>query len=188
MENKFEDFIRNNKENFDFREPDPAIWKKIEADIKPRRIINWKIIASRAAAVLIIFAASYMVHELVDRNDDPNLAVKKNLQKEAKEIVIPELREAELYYSSMVNEKLEEIKPILATCPAIKDELQYDMSELDSLYKELKLDLKDNIANQEVVEAIIENYRMRVDILEDLLNDLKPEEGDCVSKNDDYEL
>ena len=60
MEDRFEKFIRDNREDFDFREPDPRLWKKIESGIRPRRIINWKTIVSRAAVVLIIFAASYL--------------------------------------------------------------------------------------------------------------------------------
>jgi len=187
MENRFEKFIREKREEFDVREPDPMLWKKIEANIKPRRVIDWRIIASRAAAVLIIFAASYMVHELID-NNGRTLSVRKPQQKPAKEIIIPELQEAELYYSGLINEKLEEIKPILANCPGIEDELKYDMSELDSLYADLKKDLKDNIANQEVVEAIIENYRLRIAILEELLTEIKPEEGMCVSKINNHEL
>ncbi len=187
MENRFEDFIRNKREAFDFREPDPALWKKIEADIRPRRVINWRIIASRAAAVLIIFAASYLVHEIIDR-DNTGMAVRKPQQKPVKEIMIPELQEAELYYSGLISEKLEEIKPILANCPGIEEELNVEMSGLDSLYTDLKTDLKDNIANQEVIEAIIENYRLRITILEDLLKEINPEEGMCISKINDYEL
>jgi hypothetical protein len=187
MGNRFEEFIRDNREEFDFREPDPKLWKKIEANIKPRRVIDWKFIVSRAAAVLIIFAASYMVHDLIDNNGRILLG-RKLQQKPAKEIIIPELQEAELYYSGLINEKLEEIKPILTSCPGIEEELNTDMSELDSLYSDLKKDLKDNVANQEVVEAIIENYRLRIAILEELLTTLKPEDGMCVSKINNYEL
>jgi hypothetical protein len=187
MENRFEEFIRNKRDEFDFREPDPALWKKIEDGIRPRRVINWRVIASRAATVLIIFAASYMVHELIDK-DSHKLTGRRPQQKPAKEIAIPELQEAELYYSGLISEKLEEIKPILTNCPGIKEELKFEMSELDSLYTDLKTDLKDNVANQEVIEAIIENYRLRITILEDLLKEINPEEGKCISKINDYEL
>jgi len=187
MEDRFEKFIRENREEFDFREPDPRLWKKIESGIRPRRIINWKTIVSRAAVVLIIFAASYMVHELID-NDGSMMAGKRPQEKAAGEIVIPELQEAELYYSGLISEKLEEVKPILASCPGVEEELNTDLSELDSLYAALKADLNDNIANQDVIEAIIENYRLRIAILEELLVALKPEDGMCVSKINHYEL
>jgi hypothetical protein len=187
MEDRFEKFIRENREEFDFREVDPLLWKKIESGIRPRLVISWRTIVSRAAMVLIIFAASYLVHDLIDHHGRI-LAGKRSTIKPAKEIMIPELQEAELYYSGLVSEKLEEVKPILASCPGVEEELNTDMSELDSLYSALKADLKDNVANQEVIEAIIENYRLRIAILEELLAELKPQDGMCVSKMNSYDL
>jgi hypothetical protein len=187
MEDSFEKFIRDHREAFDSRDPDPALWRRIESEIRPRRVISWKAIASRAAAVVLIFAASYLVHEMID-NREPGMTARKIRSAKEQELVIPELREAEMYYSGLINEKIREIEPILAHCPAIEKELEFDMAELDSLYSDLKNDLKDNIANQEVVEAIIENYRLRISILEELLTELEPEEGACISKNNGYEL
>jgi 3-hydroxyacyl-CoA dehydrogenase len=56
------------------------------------------------------------------------------------------------------------------------------MSELDSMYYDLKSDLKDNMANQEVIEAIIENYRLKITILEDILTEITPLNDECISK------
>ena len=83
---------------------------------------------------------------------------------------------------------MDELKPVMANCPALAEELNYDMTELDSVYTDLKKDLKDNMANQEVVEAIIENYRLKIRILEELLSEIKPHEDECLSKNDGYAL
>ena len=52
-----------------------------------------------------------------------------------------------------------------------------DMEELDEVYVELKEDLKDNASNPEVIEAMILNYRVKLEILEDLLNQLKQKEN-----------
>ena len=45
-----------------------------------------------------------------------------------------------------------------------------DLSELDSIYGALQQDLRDNIANDEIVEAMIQNYILKIEILEDLLD------------------
>lgn len=185
MENKFEKFVREHREDFDFREPDPKLWAKIEKNIKPRRIITWRIVASRAAAIVLIFIASYAVHEYLG-NRTIKLAQKKHHTKE--EIIIPELQEAEIYYSGLINEKLRAAEPILTNCPVIEKELKTDLAQLDSIYNDLKKDLKDNIANQEVIEAIIENYRLRIALLEELLKAVQPAEGACITKTNDYEL
>jgi hypothetical protein len=50
------------------------------------------------------------------------------------------------------------------------------MAHLDSIRTDLKKDLKDNVANQEVIEAMIQNYRIKLQLLEDMLNLLKQNE------------
>ncbi len=185
MENKFEKFIKEHRNDFDFRDPDPRLWAKIEKNIKPRRVITWRLAASRAAAVILIFFASYAVHEYIG-NRTTKLTLKKHPVKD--EIVIPELQEAEIYYSGIISEKFKAVEPILTNCPAIDKELKTDMAQLDSIYRDLRKDLKDNIANQEVIEAIIENYRLRIALLEELLQAVQPSEGACISKINDYEL
>ena len=54
--------------------------------------------------------------------------------------------------------------------------LRVDMEELDQAYEELKEDLKDNVANPAVIEAMILNYSVKLEILEDLLHQLKEKE------------
>jgi len=178
MKDKFEEYIRKNKAEFDVREPRPELWKGIEKSISVKKAMRWRFYLSRAAAVLLIFAASFIAQR-VWINVKTNIAQKRN----AVEIDIPELREAEMYYTGMINAKLEEIKPLLSKYPSLEEELETDLSELDSIYDRLKNDLKDNIANHEVIEAMIQNYRLRIAILEDLLMFLEPENEENNSNN-----
>jgi len=187
MDDKFKKFITEHREEFDFREPNPGIWKKIEADIRVKREIKWRVILTRAAAVVLIFATSYAVNELIHRMNNKGIRAERST-KGKKENTVPGLRETEVYYTSLVNQKLDELKPIIANCPSLKEELNFDMSELDSVYLDLKADLKDNMANQEVVEAIIENYRLKIRILEDLLTEMEPRGDECISKNETHAL
>jgi hypothetical protein len=185
MEDRFERFITENRDAFEFHEPDPKIWNRIESNLRFKRKANWKNILQRVAVVAVIFAASYVVNEMVHRYTHPEV---KADQAAAKNNAAPGLKEAEAYYTSLLNQKMDELKPVMANCPALAEELNYDMSELDSVYTDLKKDLKDNIANQEVVEAIIENYRLKIRILEELLSEIKPHEDECLSKKDSYAL
>ncbi len=185
MKDKLEKFIQENREEFDMLEPGDGIWEKIEKNIQPRKVINWRKVIWRAASVIIIFLASYMVHDYID--------LKKQIfshheSKNKKELMIPEIREAEVYYSNLINEKLKEIKPMLANNPGIEKEINIDLNQLDSSYVALKKDLKDNIANQEVIEAMIQNYRLRLSILEDVLSQLKPEKNDKNKKYNSYDM
>lgn len=183
MKDRFEKYIEENRDLFDFREPDPAIWEKLEKDIRIKRRFNWKLILSRAAIVTVIFAASYAVNEVVHQLGADNKALKSS-----KENSIPGLSEAEAYYTHLVNQKMDELKPVIAHCPSLEEELNYDLSELDRVYAELKGDLNDNMANQEVIEAIVENYRLKITILEDILKEIAPLGDECIPKSDGYAL
>jgi hypothetical protein len=168
MKDRFEEFVRNHSHEFDIREPDPALWRKIEEAIAPKKVIRWQYYLSRAAIIILLVGTSLIGQRIWIKNEHG--MAQKNREVE---LNIPELKEAEMYYNSMINAKLEEVKPLLSKHPSMEKELNADLSELDSVYKSLKNDLKDDIANQEVIEAMIQNYRLRISILEDMLNFLE---------------
>jgi hypothetical protein len=76
---------------------------------------------------------------------------------------------------------------MLAGFPDIRKEFLSDMSQIDSICTDIKKDLKDNVSNQEVIEALINNYRIKIQILEEMLDELKQNENKPV-KNDPHEL
>jgi hypothetical protein len=186
MEDSFDKFIADHRESFDSRDPDPRIWNKVEADIRKKKGLNGWLVLRRAAVVVIIFGASYATNEFIHRQKTGTVSLKESTRQ--KDSAMPGFKETEAYYAGLVNQKLDELKPILAHCPSLVEELNYDMSELDSTYADLKRDLKDNMANQEVIEAIIENYRLKINILEDLLTEIKPKDEECLSNLDKYAL
>ena len=115
--------------------------------------------------MILIFGASYFVQAYMSQRKAMMAG------QEDKEIMknIPELKEAEVYYTSLLNDKINQVKPLLEQYPDLGKSLEQDLSELDSIYSELQQDLRDNIANDEVVEAMIQNYILKIQILEDLL-------------------
>jgi hypothetical protein len=177
MMDNFEKFIQENRESFDALEPGANVWNKVEKNLKKKKSIPIRTIIYRAAAVALIFVVSYMFSTYMIKNDLKLTGIFKKQQ-----VVIPELQEAEVYYAGLIDNKLEEIKPFLNADPNLEDELLLELSELDSIYKNMKEDLKDNIANQEVIEAMIQNYRLRVSILEDILSEFKETEDDFNDK------
>ena len=58
-----------------------------------------------------------------------------------------------------------------------------DFTEMDKAFLELKEDLKDDVDNEEVVEAMINNYRLKLKILERIMIEI--EEKDNESKYSD---
>lgn len=168
MKDRLEQFISDNRDQFDLYEPDEKLWAGIESGIRGRKTfrIGWKGVLWRAAAVILIFGASFMVQEYLHQRR----AIMAGQDGHGIIHNIPELEEAEIYYTGLLNEKISQIKPLLDQYPELGESLEQDLSELDSIYDELQKDLSDNIANDEVVEAMIQNYILKIQILEDLLD------------------
>jgi hypothetical protein len=98
-----------------------------------------------------------------------------------------QLKETEFYYQNVFNSLYREAEPLLTSHPDINKELSEDISHLDSAYANIKKDLKDNVANQDVIEALIQNYRIRIKLLDDMLNMLKSE-NPTPEKRSNYEM
>ena len=181
MSDRLEDFVRQNREQFDLREPDPSVWLKINPANTPvakeRRPMRWLRVA---AAVAMIFAGSTAgIYFLTGE--------KAETDQYSSELYM-EIQETEQYYSQMVNQRYDELKPLLVNNPVAEEMLSLDMTELDEVYSELKEDLKDNASNPEVIEAMILNYRVKLEILEDLLNQLKEKENQDYEKDESVSL
>jgi len=181
MKDKLEQFIDDNRDSFDsFNAGDAEkVWEKIANQRKPKH--QKKIFIKylyRAATVLLIFGLSYLFHDFIDRNKETRLAEEKMNDIY---IQLPELKEAENYYANLVSGKMEEIRPFLTAHPGINEDIKMDLNELDSVYVSLKNDLKDNVANDQIIEAMIQNYRLKLRILEDLQTEIKQE------KNNEHE-
>ncbi len=178
---KLESFILRNREQFEMQEPHQDLWSKVEIPARKsgRKLRIW---ITGVAASLIIIALSVGVTRLFSPSGR-DTAQEKEIRKQ-----YPELIEAEVYYSGLIREKLSEAEPQLTRNPELKDELVRDFSDLDSLYAGLKADLKDNIRNGEVIQAMIQNYRMRIRILEDLLDELNKEQHEKPEKPDEIKL
>ena len=191
MSDRLEDFVKQHREQFDLQEPDPSIWLKINPAHAPlqgapdsgkplseeRKPLRWLRIA---AAVAMIFAGSSAgIYYLTGGGSKADLYSNE---------LYMEMQETEQYYTHMVAQRYDELRPYLAADPVADEMLRVDMEELDEVYEELKDDLKDNVSNPEVIEAMILNYRVKLEILEDLLNQLKEKENQDYEKDDSYSL
>lgn len=178
---KLEKYILDNRDDLDRYNPDNSVWERIEKNtgrMKP----SFRKIFSRAAAVLIIAGLSFLAYFYF------TTASQANKDDSSYAYLPSNLRETELYYTTKVNGLLERTKPLLTDKPDLEKELMKDMSVLDSICIQIKNDLKDNVSNQEVIEALILNYRIKVDILEEMLTVLEEKENRNPKNITDHEL
>lgn len=171
---KLEKFIIDHRDEFDDLEPNPAIWQKIEKRQPEKTEFNWTRVLIRVAAVVVIFVSSYIFFDYVS-NEQGRQAFTETEKPDPNDTQIyQDLIEAEYYYTSQIEYSKEEFYRLAGNNSALREEINIELSELDRIYRELKEDLKDNADNEEVVVAMIQNYRLKLEILEEILIQLQP--------------
>ena len=66
---KLEQFIIDNRNEFDDLEPNPAIWDKIQKR-EPKTVeLNWTKVLVGAAAVAVIFVSSYIFFDYINKQN-----------------------------------------------------------------------------------------------------------------------
>lgn len=185
-EDKLEKFMMENREDFDVFEPKEELWDGIQQSITPVRKLNWKTIALRVAAVVVIFIASYFFHDLTQQNSNNQMA-EENMEQPNEQMQM--LMEAELFYTSQINTAQEEFIMLSGDNKELIADIKYDLSELDKVFDELKNDLKENGDNQEVIEAMIQNYRIKLQILNEMLGQMnKSKSTKSIEKTNEHEI
>ncbi len=170
---RLEEYISKNREELDRYSPSGEVWKGIRKNINNRRrnLLLW---LSAAAMILVILSSAILFYVGKERGNyvlskrDADIRLMK---------ASPELIESEIYYNNLIHDLYLQATPLLTNNPDIEKELINDLSQLDSICADIKKDLRDNVANHEVVEALIQNYRIKIRILEDMLNTLKQDEN-----------
>lgn len=167
-QDRLESFVKENRHEFDQMEPSDQLWNSInqllnEAPKQRTRKFPWMKIAAVAVLALLLPFAIYEV----------NFSGQKQSAKAAPlDPEVQELIEAEAYYAVEVTGKLAEIQKCYKVHPELKSEIEGDLSELESMYLSLKNDLKENVSNKEVIEAMIENNRNRMKLVDDVLEQI----------------
>ncbi len=173
---RLEQFVRDHREDFDDLTPDPGLWNQVELPEKKTIKLNWKTIGVRVAATVVIFISAYYFHDFMDARQDSRMASNQQLMDNE---AYQSLMEAEVFYTTQINYKKDELFRRTSSHPQLRDIILEELTDLDLVLQELKADLSDNAANEEVVEAMIQNYRLKLRVLEEILVQLqKPEENE----------
>jgi hypothetical protein len=172
MKDELKIFAEKNRESFEIHKLNlDDAWKDIEHKLDEQVTntikIPWGTILKVAAVFFIVMAAGigfYLNNQRIslDRN---GIALHN---------ISAELADTEAFYATQISEKIKLIEYATGTVdPLVLSQLQL----LDDDYSSLKNDLKDNADNEEVINAMIEYYRLKLSMLETILDEIQ--------KNDD---
>ncbi len=166
-----EDIIRNNKDFFDGAEPSEGHFERFNRKLEARfsvHVVKRSIVPYllRAAVVtLLVTLSSLWTWEHFLRPDRNRMTLGQ---------VSPQYKEVENYYVHQVNIMESELVNIdLNNNPEQKKMLLSEIKSMDSVYVQLQKELKANPNDERIINAMIEHYQTKLEVLTYIVNQLK---------------
>jgi hypothetical protein len=166
-----EDIIRKNKEFFEDREPSEGHFERFNRKLEirfqtnapTRSIVPYLL---RAAVVtLLVTLSSLWTWDHFIRPGNSRMTLSD---------VSPQYKEVENYYIHQVNLMEGEIVTVdLKNNPEQKEMLMNEMKSMDSVYVSLQKELKANPDDERIINAMIEHYQTKLEIMTYIVNQLK---------------
>jgi hypothetical protein len=166
-----EKYIRSNIDSFDGKEPMEGHFDRFRQKMenrKPTRKVNLFLVAAAAAVAGIILTGTLGL--LFNNSSIKNF----NAPELTLSIISPELKEVEDYYQSQIKTRYDQINALYKnSSPDLKSEVNKAISDMDLGYYLLKKDLTQNPKQERVISAMIQQYQVRVDMLDQILKTLE---------------
>ena len=170
---RFERHIRENAAQFDGGKADRTkIWKAISQELEgPGSRPFWQstIFKLVAGIALLVGLSGLISLSLLERGG-------------ADGHVSKELSEVDMYYRDLVYQQVQLVRSSPHLSEGDKRDFLSFMEELDVEYKGLLKEMDTNIDNELVLTAIVANYRKRIQLIENLLQQI----ADKKKSNEDY--
>lgn len=166
-----EKLIRENVDFFNSEEPFEGHFERFSAKLEARRFVAPKrvnivphLLKAAAVAVLVVLSSLWTWEHVL--SPDAN---RTRLSE-----VSPEYREVEQYYVRQVNMMEDEIQGIwINGQPQDKEMLLDELDKMDEAYEELQKDLNANPNDERIINAMIEHYQRKVEVMNYILSQLK---------------
>lgn len=178
--NSVESFIRTNRAAFDTETPSLKVWSTIEKQVNPQPMnkvvrLTWLRQAAAAVALLVV---GVLIGFYLNENKVDNALVQASSQ------VAPELQEVEDFYNQKVQSKYAQLVSFNPD-PSV----MADLKQIDEVQEELKRELKNapTSTREDIVRRLIENYQIKLGILERVLNHIKEQPLDNQKSQQQHE-
>ncbi|MEM7102417.1 MAG: hypothetical protein AAF502_04730 [Bacteroidota bacterium] len=179
MQDQLDKFMRENRAAFDAAEPDSMIWDNIEKAITPAgqsKVVNiWGYARVAAVAILLLtigaIGGSYFSGSAYQ---SPGLVMQD---------LSTEYAEAEAYYVSQINQKMDQIKTF-----DLSESVVEDIQSLNDEFNSLRSKLGDEVTDEVIISAMIENYKTKIRILERVVDRMEKSEQEKTKHNDEIQL
>lgn len=176
-----EKFIQQNRESFDDQIPSLKVWAAVDRAAnkkEARRLQLWKNLRI-AAAVTVLLIAGGLAGSYITQVNQGNSAT-AILQETA-----PEYFEMEQFFQGQINEKVNQLVSYDPDAQVLDD-----LDQIDQAMQELKQELSTSPKGQEkeIVESLIQNYQLKIAILERVLSKMETTMPTKTIKKEDDEI
>lgn len=175
-----EQFINNNRADFDDAVPSLKAWAEIDKVISSQKskVITLRKVLAIAASVLILLVAGASLGAFISNGSNDDLAAQLSE-------IAPDFVEAEQYYQQKIDRKYQQLASY-----SHDQTIEEDLSQLDELMNELKAELivAPKGKEEEIVESLIESYQTKISILERVLDRIQFTHPQQNSKTKDNEI
>jgi len=164
MKDSLKTFIKENREEFDDKQPSDKVWKKIESKLPGRSVMLWNNVQVwRIAAILFLALSVYL---MISRSFNQQVgADRAKLQ--------VEFNDLENFYNGQIADKVELISNIQEFNE--DDSFAQDLEKLDAMYQVLREQMKSH-PSEKIKDALILNMLVRIDLLNQQIKSLEDSE------------
>jgi len=160
--------IGENRQVFDSAEPSEGHFGKFEQMLMEQKETKtqsfaWTTLLKVASiAILVVLSGLYVTEHFIIKN--LSVPTAKNA----------EFNETQKYYIQMVDQKIDDIEQMKSyMTPEQKQMLIEEMTEMDVMYQKLRKDYKAMPNDPRIIQAMLQHYQMKMDILNRIVNNLE---------------
>lgn len=163
MSKRLEDFVRNNRKDFDDLEPSADLWSRIEKHLpepgsapqkREAKMFSLSFVLKVAASVIIVMGVAFALYVRSEKNKSVDLAS-----------INPTYAKQQMHYASLVETKMSELKTLTKNDPEMYAEFSQEIAKMDSTYKKLNKELATSPNQEYVLRAMIRNLEIQTQVL-----------------------
>ncbi len=186
---KIEELIFNNRERLNDNEPLEGHFERFEAKLKSgqkKRKITFNVVWKVAAAVIFVLLATNQAFIYFSPNGQNSLFSSHNNSAITLASVSPKYGEVEFYFTNAINVGLDQWNKLNKEGLISEEEqelMDTELAEFEKQFKSIQIDLAANPNDKRVINAMLEYYRAKLNVINMIVNKLE----EIKQKNNSYE-
>ena len=169
MSKRLEDFINNNREEFDDLQPRADIWNNIAKELdaweeqqpkkREAKTFSLGFVLRVAAMVIVVMGIGFTLYIKSQRSAGLDLAD-----------INPDYAKQQVHYASVIETQRTKLKLVAKYDPQLYREFDSELAKMDATYKKLNRDLATSPNQERVLRAMIRNLQIQTEVLNQQLS------------------